>query len=311
MADLSRKLLNLLQYCGVRSRRYYRSEAVANYEPEPPLAYYLAHTPRAAYTGPTDPDGLPLYTIDGAQDYLPVLVALFALGHCDRYLRTGEQDHHTMLVHAADWFVGHQQNDGGWRTPWPMRKFNLEAGFVSAMAQGMGISTLVRAYRLENHDDYLRAATAAVDLFTIPVAEGGVRTETDGRVFYEEYPCDPPAHVLNGFLYAVWGLYDLIRLQDDPAVRSLWDDGLSTLIAWLPLFDSGYWSWYHIGPGIANPATIPYHKLHIEQLRVMHAITGEAVFAEYADRWTGYLSHRFNAMRTLPKKIRWNLVRGM
>lgn len=311
MAQLSQKIFNLLQYFGVRSSSYYHSEAVANYDPNQPLAYYLDHSPRASFTGPTDSDGLPMYTIDGRTDYLPVLVALVALGHGDLFVRTGDTSHREFLTRAAEWFARTQQSDGSWRTPWPMKKFNLESNFPSAMSQGMGISVLVRAYLLENDSRFLNAAVKAVDLFSVPVAEGGVRTETNRRVFYEEYPCDPPAHVLNGFLYAIWGLYDLIRLHNDPAVRTLWDDGLATLIDWLPRFDSGHWSWYHIGEGTPNPATIPYHKLHIEQLKVMHALTGERIFTDYAQRWQSYLSGRFNALRTLPAKIRWNFVRGM
>ncbi len=311
MAHLSEKLLNLLQYFGIRSSSYYHSDAAANYRPDQPIVYYLDHTPRAAYSGSVDPNGLPLYEWQGHRGYLPVLIALVALGHGDLFLRTGDSGHRDALVAAANWFIRFQQPDGGWPTPWPMRKFGLEAGFVSAMSQGMGISVLVRGYLLERDSHFLEAAARAVELFRIPVSDGGVRTVTDKRVFYEEYPCDPPAHVLNGFLYAIWGLYDLIRLKNDAAVHALWDDGVTTLIEWLPRFDSGCWSWYHIGPGISNPATIPYHKLHIEQLKVMHALTGESVFAEYAQRWAGYLNGRMNALRTLPAKIRWNLVRGM
>ena len=117
MASLSHKLLNLLQYFGVRSRNYYHSEAVANYDPDQPLAYYLDHTPRAAFLGQTDPNGLPLYTAYGTQNYLPVLISLVALGHCDLYLRTGNADHRTALRNAADWFVQAQRENGGWPNP--------------------------------------------------------------------------------------------------------------------------------------------------------------------------------------------------
>jgi len=73
----------------------------------------------------------------------------------------------------------------------------------------------------------------------------------------------------------------------------------------------GYWSLYHIGDGMKNPATIPYHKLHIEQLKAMYDITGQKIFQEYADKWSGYLDNRLNALRTLPQKIGWNLFRGL
>ena len=108
----------------------------------------------------------------------------------------------------------------------------------------------------------------------------------------------------------MWGLYDLIRFEANEEAKKLWDATLSTLVKWLPRFDTGRWSLYHIGDGPANPATIPYHKLHIEQLRAMYAITRLAVFEEWANRWEEYLKGRFNALSTLPSKILWNVIRG-
>ncbi|MGH8016669.1 MAG: D-glucuronyl C5-epimerase family protein, partial [Candidatus Zixiibacteriota bacterium] len=115
---------------------------------------------------------------------------------------------------------------------------------------------------------------------------------------------------LNGFIYSSWGLLDLIRYNDNALAKELWEEGLKTMASWLPQYDMGYWSLYHIGDGIKNPATIPYHKLHIEQMKVMYDITGQKIFKEYADRWTSYLNSPFGALRTLPQKILWNLARG-
>ena len=42
-----------------------------------------------------------------------------------------------------------------------------------------------------------------------------------------------------------------------------------------------------------------YHRLHIVQLRVMHKITGESIFASYADRWENYTYSRANRTRAL------------
>ena len=311
MALLTQKFLNLLQYFGIRSRSYYHTEAVANYDPAEPMAYYLDHTPRADYPGPIGDNGVPMYTYKGTTDHLPVHVALIALGHSDLMVRRDEPRDREMLLACARWFVTSQTPDGHWLTPYGMKKFNLQAPFGSAMSQGMGISLLVRAFLCEPDKQFLTAARAALLPFDLLVENGGVRTETDGRVFFEEYPTTTPHHVLNGFIYAVWGLWDLIRLEQHAEAQRLWDEGLTTLIEWLPRFDSGRWSWYHIGEGTKNPATIPYHKLHIEQLKVLYAITGEEIFKVTADRWNGYLRGRFNALSTLPRKILWNFARGL
>jgi hypothetical protein len=192
-----------------------------------------------------------------------------------------------------------------------MPKFGLNEPFYSAMIQGMAISTLVRATLVTGQNSFIDHAVSALRLFEIDVKEGGVSREIDGYIFYEEYPSEKKHQVLNGFFYAIWGLLDLVRYNNNATARQLWEEGLKTIVFWLPQFDMGYWSLYHIGDGMKNPATIPYHKLHIEQLKAMYDITGQKIFQEYADKWSGYLDIRLNALRTLPQKIGWNLFRGL
>ena len=62
---------------------------------------------------------------------------------------------------------------------------------------------------------------------------------------------------------------------------------------------------YKLSPD--NPATLHYHRLHVDQLTVMHQISGDEVIREYRDRWHGYLINRWNPLRTLPKKLYWRL----
>jgi heparosan-N-sulfate-glucuronate 5-epimerase len=311
MSAAARKFRSLMEYFGIRSSSYYHSDARANYDPDDPIAYYLDHTLRAHFPGPRDSDGVLLYSRSGHTGYHPVLNALYALGHCDLFRLHGEESNRDECLKIADWFLNTQDDRGLWLTPFPQKTFGLKENFVSAMAQGMGISVLVRAHRLTDRHEYVEAARKALGIFHVDVADGGVQSTTDGRIFYEEFPTDPPHHVLNGFIYAMWGLYDLVRLENDDNARVLWEDGLATLVEWLPQFDMGHWSLYHIGAGMANPATIAYHKLHIEQLKVMFAITGLAVFEQYATRWERYLAARWNALRTLPRKLAWNVFRGM
>jgi hypothetical protein len=35
-----------------------------------------------------------------------------------------------------------------------------------------------------------------------------------------------------------------------------------------------------------------YHRLHVAQFRVMHRLTGEEKFGEYADKWEHYTHSR-------------------
>jgi len=54
-------------------------------------------------------------------------------------------------------------------------------------------------------------------------------------------------------------------------------------------YDLGFWSLYEQSetflPMVASPF---YHRLHIVQLRVMHRMTGDDIFARFADKWQAY-----------------------
>jgi heparosan-N-sulfate-glucuronate 5-epimerase len=305
MGILKEKFSNFAEYFGVRSSSYYHAETPANYDPSDFLAYYIDESGRADYPGPYDDDNIPMYLQDGQPYYFPILTCLCALAHLERYRRNDDENDRQFFLNVNKRLISDQNEEGAWLIDLPMKKYNLQPGWSSAMMQGLGISCLTRAHRLTGNMEYLEQARLAVEPFRKQLHEGGVTSTEDGRVFYEEYTSSPPHHVLNGFIFAMWGLYDLVRLIDDEEARRLFDLGLETLIAWLPRYDTGYWSLYHIGDGIKNPATVHYHRLHIEQLTVMHAITGNKLLLRYRDQWNQYLHGRFNAMRTLPHKLLW------
>lgn len=304
------KIRNFGQYFGVRSASYYHAETKANYDANDFLAYYLDKSDRADYPGPRDSDDIPLYTSGNRTDYLPVLTCLIALGHLERYRRTERTDDHAYFLKLADHIAETQDGEGLWLTPLPMRKFNLYDNWPSAMVQGLAISVLTRATKLTDNGVYIEHAKRALAPFQKTIEQGGVCGKYRDQIVYEEYPSRPTHHVLNGFIYALWGLYDLKRLTDGSETASLYESGVESLIELLPEFDTGYWSLYGIGEGPTNPATIPYHKIHIEQLKVTAELTGSGEIRKYAARWDKYLLGRFNALRTLPAKISWNLTKG-
>ncbi|MCH7947616.1 MAG: hypothetical protein IIC66_07455 [candidate division Zixibacteria bacterium] len=311
MSLMGEKAANLFEYFGYKSKNYYHAEAKANYQADDQLAYYLDMSGRAEFSGTFNENQIPLYSFQGKFAVHPVMISLYALGNCEIYRQTKKESSRDNLIRVADWLCQFQKADGGWQNPFAMPKFELEAGFLSAITQGKGISVLVRAFLVSKESKYVDAATTALKPFFVDVSNNGVRRQLGDIVFYEEYPAVKNYQVLNGFIYALWGLLDLVRLTDDRQARELWQGGLQSLSQLLPKYDNGYWSLYQIGDGIKNPATIPYHKMHIEQLKVMFEITGNGLFDEYAVKWQGYLDNGFNALKTLPQKILWNLSRGL
>nr|XP_022341393.1 D-glucuronyl C5-epimerase-like [Crassostrea virginica]XP_022341394.1 D-glucuronyl C5-epimerase-like [Crassostrea virginica]XP_022341395.1 D-glucuronyl C5-epimerase-like [Crassostrea virginica]XP_022341396.1 D-glucuronyl C5-epimerase-like [Crassostrea virginica]XP_022341397.1 D-glucuronyl C5-epimerase-like [Crassostrea virginica]XP_022341399.1 D-glucuronyl C5-epimerase-like [Crassostrea virginica]XP_022341400.1 D-glucuronyl C5-epimerase-like [Crassostrea virginica]XP_022341401.1 D-glucuron len=209
--------------------------------------------------------------------------------------------HKDLFLDAANYFVRHQDSKGGWAVKVTRKLIpevmELEPGWYSAMGQGQAISLLVRAYVASKDRTYLEAAGKALDIFDIPSSKGGVLAKfLDSLDWYEEYPTTPSSHVLNGFIYSLIGLYDLKEMATGSVkdkATDLYDKGMRTLKAMLPMFDSGTGTFYdlrHITAGLApNRARWDYHKVHIKQLYLLIEIDGDPLFRDTLRRWKGYM----------------------
>ncbi len=306
MTNLSEKFANLAEYAGIRSRNYFQATTAPTYDASDPLAYYVDESQRATYDRSFDSNGLPLYIDEGPPVYLPVFLAFYGLGHLQRHRSHSTEESLARFLQVSDWFVTNQDQNGAWLSPLASPKFGLTKPYPSAMTQGLAISCLCRASLLTGKSGYRASAEAALAVFHKDVRRGGVTSSDHGQLFFEEYPTFPYHHVLNGFLYAMWGLCDLKRMGNGDAAQ-LYDQGFATLVDWLPKFDMGFWSRYHLAQGPDNPATLHYHRLHIDQLDVMAQLSGNPTVIAYRDRWRGYLASRWNPLRTLLRKLKWSL----
>ena len=212
--------------------------------------------------------------------------------------------HLAQFYYAANWLVLNQDSSSG---GWPIAvtrsladgALTLAPGWYSAMAQGQAMSLLVRAYIRTGNSKYLDAALRATHLFSVPAADGGVLARFMGEyAWYEEYPTTPSCYVLNGFIYSLIGLYDLKMIatgaHQQPA-NKLYQDGIRSLKALLPLYDTGSGSIYdlrHFTLGVApNLARWDYHATHINQLLLLSTIDEEdETFKKTANRWIGYMN---------------------
>ena len=260
--------------------------------------YFMRFQGKAAYAGPFDETGVPLldYGGDIGRQYNPIAIAQYGLARFNRFAAGGGRDDEAAWRAAADWLVGSLRPNGQgvpvWvhEFDWPCRQ-PLVAPWYSGLAQGSGVSLLVRAARRTGEVRYAKAARAAYRSFTSDVSAGGVVvTDDGGRPWIEEYLVDPPSHILNGFIWAIWGVFDYARWTGEPGPRTLFRDCTATLRQNLQRYDTGAWSLYEV-PDAGPPmlASTYYHRLHVTQLRVMHRLTGHAIFHECATRWNAYL----------------------
>eukprot|EP00092_Neocalanus_flemingeri_P004031 GFUD01004338.1.p1 GENE.GFUD01004338.1~~GFUD01004338.1.p1 ORF type:complete len:566 (+),score=104.01 GFUD01004338.1:934-2631(+) len=213
------------------------------------------------------------------------------------------EEHLRMFFHGAKWFLKNQDKNGGWpsevvfnkdRKKYPKAE-EIPAGWYGAMCQGQALSVLVRAFLTSGDQKYLAAAEKAVGVFNVTSSEGGVRAVfMDKHPWYEEYPTNPPTFILNGFMYSLLGLYDLKSISKGKVAKHLYESGLESLMALLPLYDSGSGTFYdlrHFTMKTApKGARWDYHSTHVNQLLTLFSIERNSkLLKETAERWRGYM----------------------
>lgn len=283
--------------------------------------YYMPFLEKADYVGPHDAEGIPLLDYHGniGLQYNPIAIAQWGLGNFNYFLRSKDdglrdESRKGRSVAAADWLVKHlEANSSGvpvWNHwfDWEYRN-PLRAPWYSGLAQGQGISLLVRVGQETGRPEYLEAATRAFTSFQKATREGGVVFSDEcGDLWFEEYIVSPPTHILNGFIWAAWGVYDFFLATRDKAARELFDRAVETLRGNLDRYDLGFWSLYEQSgtrlPMVASPF---YHRLHVAQLRLMHRLTGDELFQQYANRWETYARSRSKRTRALCYKSAFKL----
>ena len=270
--------------------------------------YYMRFAGKADYPGHHDSAGVPMLNYHGkiGVQYNPIAIAQWGLGNYNLFCQTRNEHRKKKFLAASDWLCAHLEPHplGSWvwnhHFDWEYRSA-LRAPWYSALAQGQGISLLIRAYRETSVAAYLDAAERAFTSFLKSTREGGVTfTDERGNLWFEEYIVSPPTHILNGFMWAAWGVYDYFLATEDRAARDLFAQAVLTLRTNLGSYDLGFWSLYEqsstLLPMVASPF---YHRLHVVQLRVLHRLTGDELFARFADKWEAYARSRAKRTRAL------------
>ena len=253
--------------------------------------YPVAMFTKADYFGKFDQNKIPLVQVDNDLCYLPVTIAQYALGNYDRYLDTRNPESLKALMICADWFVDQlvecRPKLWGWQNEHDKDIYVLKKPWLSALSQGQALSVLARAYQEVHQAKYLETALLALKAFFVPIEQGGLVARLDEGEFFEEYPSTIPSFVLNGFIFALWGLWDLFLVSESAEAKERYEVGLKTLKEHIKDYKIGWgWSRYDLYPfQITDIASIFYHKLHIQQLRAMYRLTQYEPFIKIAEAW--------------------------
>lgn len=260
------------------------------------------------------PDWPPAWLSAGGFHHF-IAVAQWGLGAYERDLAGEPGAWLDAAIQAGEFLLERQIRSGAQAGSWLepealLHTYRVRAPWPSAMAQGECASLLVRLHLETGRGDFAEAAKRAVLPLAVPSSVGGVQARLHGSAFPEEYPTDPPSFVLNGAIFAVWGLHDVwLSLGDEKAGRGF-ADATDTLARNLHRWDLGYWSRYDLYPhrGLANVANFNYHRLHIRQLRAFGRMAPRPEFASMAARFADYEVRRYNRARAYVHKAGFRLV---
>lgn len=256
--------------------------------------------------------GLPVDGFGELNDWV-IEVAQAALGFWERRIE-GEAVEAEFLF-LADWLLEHGSEEPRgvvWRIDVPVPKYGKRPGWISAMGQGQAISVLLRAHALTGRERYLEAARGAFPPLCRPVAAGGTQSEIDGHPVLEEYPVEGrPCAVLNGWIFALFGVHELAVATGDREARDLFRRSAAGLVELLPRYDTGWWSLYslydHGRPDLAKPF---YQRLHPELLEGLDLIHPDPRLGEYAQRWRSQYTRR-NVSRAALDKLLFRVERAL
>jgi hypothetical protein len=158
------------------------------------------------------------------------------------------------------------------------------APWYSGMAQGQVLSLFSRLGELTSEPEWELAAAATMKSFDRARGEAEpwiMDVDQDNSAWIEEYAASPEMRVLNGFIFAMFGLYDYYAWRGDEHAEKVFLQGLHTLRFNVERFrNPGELSAYCLTHRVKSTG---YHAIHIEQLQALTRMTDDPYFASVAD----------------------------
>ncbi len=255
-----------------------------------PYAWWL---PAAFDDYAQDKNGVILFELNGQQYYHPVQIAQKMIHFIASYHRTGNYEYITKSELFAHKILERTLLSQGalffpYDFDWTLGGFGIymKAPWYSGMAQGQLLSAFVRLYNITKKQEYLQASHEIFKSFAL-----ANRTSTpwiayidqEGYYWIEEYPAIEPNHVLNGFIFAIYGLYDYYLMVKTDESKKLLQGAITTIAAHIKGYRrEGKPSVYSLIHEVSYPF---YHLVHTDQLKMLYKITGDSFFSDMATQF--------------------------
>jgi hypothetical protein len=184
-----------------------------------------------------------------------------------------------------------KENMSFWYHNYPVVELDCRPPWKSALTQGLALSLLLRAYHLAESEEVSKVAERVANSMRTSTRDGGfLYIDEKGDYWYQEYMGNF-GYVLNGFIFAMWGVYDYYLFSKDERYKVIFDKCVDTLRRNLRRYDwrMGIAKWTVYDLKDRNPATLTYQKLHVSLLKDLYAITRQKFLSDCANRWEGYI----------------------
>jgi heparosan-N-sulfate-glucuronate 5-epimerase len=269
----------------VRSKDYFHQPpALGNYFADS-RCYYYDFRGKANWGGPME-DGVPLCHFPALRQsiHFPIMILQYGLGSMDRWLMEGDENARRQAVDVVRWTVNSLNAQGSLPNYFP-RILPQHAFYSdnSGMAQGEALSLLIRAVRHAELDDKMLAAAKDVadriaENMIRPLEQGGTLYQSEHGIYFSEL-CRKDRHVvLNGWIFALFGLRDYCDGRPSDRFRHVLDASVETLGREISqyILPSG-WSLYDNRGRVTSPF---YHRAHMVLLDAQFRLSGHRCLAE-------------------------------
>lgn len=239
-----------------------------------------------------DEEGMPLKLYKGNYYEHPVLLAQAGLEWLACYREGNDAWYLEHAITAGHHLIDLSHGfDGAMFFPYHFdysvhgnKAYAMVAPWYSGMAQGQVLSLFSRLGELTSETEWAEAAAATLLSFNYVNGKAEpwiIDIDENNSTWIEEYPIEQEKHVLNGFMFAMFGLYDYYAWQGDAFAQKVFLQSLHTLRLNVENFRN---------PGAISVYCLThrrnsngYHAIHIGQLQAMTRMTNDPYFASVAD----------------------------
>lgn len=270
----------------------------------------------AGIFGDFDAEGVPMVGWGKKASYSAVNIAQYGFILHQFWLETHKEEFLQVLkacLTVLNSLESHESNGLFFREKHASDRYNLPDNWVSAMAQGECLSFYLRMYQLLNDHTILDKCHLIFQAMLLPVSENGVKTtDANGFEWLEEYPSTPSSFVLNGFIYALFGIQDYFRVTTSEIARKELESYFNTLEHNINQYDAGFWSYYDLQ--YKELVKFYYQKnVHAPQMQAMYKLTGNETYHKLYKKWLSQCTKtNFLLVQVMYRVLpRWNKLKKL